>query len=130
IAFSKNFLKNYGGFNENYFMYVEEIEIAFRARKNGYNVAQLTSFDSSILRKKDDIEKLRKRYIWYYQTRNMLYFLDDIYMRNYWKGVFKKSLYITFSFIRPFTQRNLGNLIAVYKGVGDYLKGVKGKQVV
>ena len=111
-------------------MYVEEIEIAFRARKNGYNVAQLTSLDSSILRKKDDIEKLRKRYIWYYQTRNMLYFLDDIYIQNYWEGIFKKLLYITFSFIRPFTQRNLGNLIAVYKGVGDYLKGVKGKQVV
>ena len=74
LHFQRIFLKNYGGFNENYFMYVEEIEIAFRARKNGYNVAQLTSFDSSILRKKDDIEKLRKRYIWYYQTRNMLYF--------------------------------------------------------
>nr|QKQ37652.1 glycosyltransferase [Escherichia coli] len=32
--FKEFFLKkNYGGFNENYFMYVEEIEIAFRARK-------------------------------------------------------------------------------------------------
>lgn len=127
IAFKKEFIKNCGGFESQYFMYVEEIEIAFRAWRKGYKVGQINIFDSNVERKKDEVEKLKKAYVWYYQTRNMLYFLDKTFSENRILRIVVKMKYLMYSILRPIKQKKIYNIIPITQGIMDYFYGKTGK---
>ncbi|MEG5853469.1 glycosyltransferase family 2 protein [Enterobacter mori] len=127
VAFRKEFLVQYGGFEEHYFMYVEEIEIAFRAWLNGYSVGQLKSHESNVIRKEDSKDKLDKPYIWYYQTRNMLLFIDKVFKASRFTAIILKVKYIIYSALRPFKQRKIKNIKSIANGIIDYFSGNTGK---
>ncbi|UCQ10401.1 glycosyltransferase [Edwardsiella tarda] len=127
IAFRKSFLDECGLFKYEYFMYVEEIDMAFRAYINGYRVAQLTDLTSTVERKKDDCEKIKKMYIWYYQTRNMLFFINDIFKAKPITSTYFKFKYLIYALCRPIKQRRLVNYFPILKAIIDYVKNKNGK---
>ncbi|MFQ1970829.1 glycosyltransferase family 2 protein [Aeromonas veronii] len=127
IAFKVDFLKGFGIFPAEYFMYVEEIDICYRARVNGFKVVQLVDYDTLVIRKNDEIDKTSNRqYVWFYQTRNMLLFLSKCDLA-FFQHVLMCFLFMLISIVRPLKQKCMKNYKPIVLGFIHFLKRRIGK---
>lgn len=118
LMFNKEIFQKLGGYDENYFMYVETEDIEFKAMRNGYKVfidpkAKVWHkiYGSSGGRKS-------KRAV-YYLTRNRFLFMSK-YVNNYRYFLF---LILNFIFILP-----LQFILFLFRGqfnlIGSFFKGI------
>lgn len=118
ILFPSKFLRNFGGFDESFFMYSEDAEISKRAIKNGYKLLIAT-----------------KSYIWHaggsssgYKSPFSEYYIQRNSLKYFWKfypfqfpimlviSLFAKSL-------NRLRRRQLSQLRAVFAGTVHFFSG-------
>jgi len=103
IAFSRQFLEEVGLFDERFFMYCEEIDLAFRGILAGYDVIHIDDDRVQILHKTKRTNV--PPWVWYYISRNMFllarklfrgfkkYFIFLLYSMVIWKRALSLSLH-------------------------------------
>lgn len=103
IAFSRQFLEEVGLFDERFFMYSEEIDLAFRGILAGYDVIHIDDDRVQVLHKTKRTNVPPR--VWYYISRNMFllsrklfrgfkkYFIFFLYSMVIWKRALDLSLH-------------------------------------
>jgi len=76
MIISRSLIENIGLFDENYFMYIEDIDFCFRAKKEGYNIYFSPDIFLTHFIKPIDQKKYLKNYLY---DRNLLYFIKINY---------------------------------------------------
>jgi GT2 family glycosyltransferase len=119
MLINKEVLNLVGGFNEQFFMYVEDTELSIRLLSHGYRLAFVPA--SCIYHK--IIHRNTSSIALYYNIRNRLLLASSIL--HGWRKIFA-ILYVLFTtnikmFLWIFTRRNFA--IAAWKGIRDYFIG-------
>lgn len=76
MIINRNVIENIGLFDENYFMYIEDIDFCFRAKKEGYNIFFSPDIFLTHFIKPIDQKKHLKNDLY---DRNLLYFIKKSY---------------------------------------------------
>jgi GT2 family glycosyltransferase len=120
LIISKEIFLKTNGFDNDFFMYVEEIDFCYRVKKLGFDVYETKNICA--IRNIDD--KSTKGYVWYYQARNMGYFLSR---QLNGRKLFFLLLYV--GYVLNFILSNLKKQIKLRNfivGVYSYMRGDKG----
>jgi GT2 family glycosyltransferase len=124
IIFSRETLEELGGFDESFFMYVEEQDICYRVKRNKKFILKIEDKNIATLLRKNEYKE-DKAYIWYYITRNYFYLI-----KNNFRGLRRMYLYFL-SFLsmlkRIFFVRSKNTRIAMIKGFFDFIKNKRGR---
>jgi GT2 family glycosyltransferase len=122
----KEIFETVGLFDDNFFLYVEDVDLCYRTTYAGYKI--IVSNNSKIFHKisSSTIGDLSKLPL-YYVTRNRLYFSK----KNFQDTFLITFFYITVSMILKgfvwILQRKSENIIVVIKAFKDFFKGNMGK---
>ena len=113
--------RNIGLFNEDLFMYADEIEFSLRAWENGYRSAVNKTL--TIFHKVGTSSIPNSPFSNYYRYRNLLFLIKKTRLKNYFLRVYFKDI-IKMSFKLLFSQQNdiskkLQIFIAIFKGIKD-----------
>lgn len=108
-----------GLMDENYFLYVEDVDYCYRIQRAGY---KLTVSKDSCIYHKESKSTYFKPILYYYNTRNRLYF-----NKKFNSKINQKKFYIYF-FITRIIKIIMHPQITkfIVKGVIDYRKGIYG----
>lgn len=73
LMFKSQVYSNLGGFDKRYFMYCEDIDICYRAKKNGYKVIYFPNIKATHLAQHKNRRVLSKHFVWH--MKNSILFL-------------------------------------------------------
>lgn len=120
LIISKEVFLKTNGFNNDYFMYMEEIDFCYRVKMLGFDVFETKNICA--IRHVDD--KSAKGYVWHYQARNMGYFLSRQLKGRKFYFLLLYVSYVANFILSNFTKKiKLQNFIS---GVYSYMMGDKG----
>jgi len=88
----KQLFKKQEGFDENYFMYVEDADLSYRIKKSGYKNFIINT--ENIIHLAEHHEDVRNRFIFYYRNKGLILF----YKKNYSTLKYYLFLLINISF--------------------------------
>lgn len=115
-----------GLFDDNFFLYLEDVDLCVRTVKSGYSI--YVSHKSKIYHKVSNstIKKYTALPL-YYVTRNRLYFIK----KNYHSFILLSASYLFFSMVFKYCYWSItgkhSNIKAVYFAFHDFIKGNMGK---
>lgn len=125
MLIKRNVFQDVGLFDERYFLYTEDTDFCFRARKAGFAI-YITSASKIFHKVSNSTKENYFSLPIYYTTRNRLYFAK----KNFSQYLPITFLYISITMLAKsifwFMRRKETNINAVHKAFGDYLTGKMG----
>lgn len=115
LLIKREVLENVGIFDEDYFLYAEELDLITRGRKKGWELA--VALDSYIYHKESASTKDKKWLYYYLLNKSNMIFLKKHY------GVLYNAISIPFILLNTLRiTKNLNNIKATIKGIIDGIR--------
>ena len=126
MMISKKIWDKVGGFDEEYFLYYEDVDYCMRLKEHGIGIMYVPK--TAIWHKVGgsaggEISNISQ----YYTVRNRLFFADRYknYMKTDVMGILKKIMEARTYFTTPFDRKYQKVVLA---GIKDYMRGVRGRE--
>ncbi len=115
LLIRKEVLENVGIFDENYFLYTEEVDLIMRGRKNGWKLS--VSLDSYVYHKESASTKAKK-WLYYYLINKS----NMIYLKKHY-GLYYNILSVPFILLNTIRKtKDFKNIKATVRGIIDGIK--------
>lgn len=113
------------GFDERYFCYLEDVDLCLRAQRVGFRV-RLAPRARVHHKGKGSSGSEPSALSVYYATRNHLILMDEHGVGSRYRRLLRRAVIVTLNVAYALRGDWLSRLRAVYRGVGDYRRGVVG----
>lgn len=126
MMLSRSFIQESGGFDENYFLYLEDTDLSVRAARLGYRL--ILNANARIYHKVGATsDRVHSEFSLYYVTRNRLYFTKKLYPGYLWITAFYVLVTMALKSVLWFVTGRLSRISAVTAAIGDFFRSVTGK---